>query len=417
LSGTRILQQMIIHKKLLFAFVFILLSTACYAQNNMITGRVIDGATDEPLQFVTIFITNTTLGTTTSEKGSFSISLPPGRHEIIVSMVGYGPIVYPLEILTSGKAPAPLLFKLTQTETALNSVSVKAKRDPSWYDNLEVFKTNFLGRSKVASQCKLTNPDNLIIVFDPANGTLKVESKELMVIENPVLGYKVSYLLVEFNYDLNQKYVSYLGYPRFEPMKGSKSRQKRWHKNRLKAYNGSAMHFVRTLRQKKLEEEGFNLRRLIRVPNPDRPTEEEFAEARRQLQTLGNSTTLTENHPLNRILAKTSLPKILERLDTTRVPYKEYVTEQGNEVRLSFDGYFQIVYTGEKEEAAYVAASSPFRTRQPTYQTSVISMKEEQVFLEKSGSISDPLALVFEDYWGWEKVGDMLPLDYEPGKE
>lgn len=409
---------MISYKKQLFVLLLFLLSIIGHAQNKVVTGRVVDETTNEPLEFVTIFITNTTLGTTTNEKGTFSISLPAGKHEIVVSMVGYGAIVHPLDIPdASDKALSPILFKLTQTETALNSVSVKAKRDPSWYDNLELFKTNFLGRSEVATQCKLTNPENLIIVFDPVNGTLKVESKDLMVIENPVLGYKVSYLLVEFNYDLNQKYVSYLGYPRFEPMKGSKAKQKRWEKNRLKAFNGSAMHFVRTLRQKKLEEEGYNLRRLIRVPNPDRPSEEEFAEVRRQLYALGNSTTLTENHPLNKILAKTSLPKILEKLDTTRVPYKEYVTEQGNEVGLSFNGYFQIVYTGEKEEAAYVAASSPFRKRQPTYQTSVISMKEEQVLLEKSGSISDPLALIFEDYWGWEKVGDMLPLDYEPGKE
>ncbi|MCE7044318.1 carboxypeptidase-like regulatory domain-containing protein [Dyadobacter sp. CY312] len=407
---------MIIHRKQLLTILLILLSFAGIAQNKLVTGRVADATTNEPLEFVTIFITNTTMGTTTDEKGSFSISLPPGRYEMVVSMVGYGPIVHPIEV-TPEKSPQAILFKLTQTETALNSVSVKAKRDPSWYDNLELFKTNFLGRSEVASQCKLTNPENLIIVFDPVNGTLKVESKDLMVIENPVLGYKVSYLLVEFNYDLNQKYVSYLGYPRFEPLKGSKAKQKRWEKNRLKAYNGSAMHFVRTLRQQKLEEEGYNLRRLIRIPNPDRPSEEEFAEARRQLYALGNSTTLTENHPLNKILAKTSLPKILEKLDTTRVSYSEYISERGDDVSLSFDGYFQIVYTGEKEEPAYVAASSPFRKRQPTYQTSVVSMKEKQVLLETSGSISDPLALVFEDYWGWEKVGDMLPLDYEPGKE
>jgi hypothetical protein len=409
---------MMLFKKQLFTFFLIVLSLAGQAQNKSVTGRVVDETTNEPLEFVTIFITNTTRGTTTNEQGSFSIPLPAGKHEIVVSMVGYGAIVHPLNIPdVSDKPLPPILFKLTPTETALNSVSVKAKRDPSWYDNLEVFKTSFLGQSEVASKCKLTNPENLIIVFDPINGTLKVESRDLMVIENPVLGYKLSYLLVEFNYDLNQKYVSYLGYPRFEPMKGSKSKQKRWEKNRLKAYNGSAMHFVRALRQKRLEENQFTLRRLIRIPNPDRPSEEEFAEARRQLHALGNSTPLHQDHPLNKILAKTSLPKILERLDTTRIPYKEYVSEQGNAVAMSFDGSFQIVYTGEKEEAAYVSASSPFRTRQPTYQTSVISMKEKEVILDKSGSISDPLALVFEDYWGWEKVGDMLPLDYEPEKQ
>lgn len=238
-----------------------------------------------------------------------------------------------------------------------------------------------------------------------------------MVIENTALGYKLSYLLVDFTYDFKEKYVSYLGYPRFEPMKGSKAKEKRWAKNRLKAYNGSVMHFNRVLREQQLEKNGFNLRRLIRLPNPNRPTEEQFEEARRQLDALGSNVILTEDHPLNKILAKSSLPKIIEKLDTTRVPYASYITEQGGEVSLSFDGYFQIVYTGEKEEVGYVASTNPFKQRQPTFQTSVISMKEKPIVLDKSGSTSNPLALIVEDYWSWEKVGDMLPLDYIPPQQ
>lgn len=396
----------------LFSTVFLVSASA---QNKIFTGRVVDAANNLPLEFVTIFVTNTTIGTTTDEKGSFSISLPMGRQEIVVSMVGYGPILYPLDVSATDKnSPIPVVFKLVQTETELGAISVKAKRDQSWYDNLEVFKSNFLGRSEVASQCKLVNPESLIIVFDPTQSTLSVESKDFMVIENAALGYKLSYLLVDFTYDFKEKYVSYLGYPRFELMKGNKAKEKRWAKNRLKAYNGSAMHFNRVLREQQLEENGFNLRRLIRIPNPNRPTEEQFEEARRQLHVLGGNAILTEDHPINRVLAKSSLPKILEKLDTAHVPYSEYISEQAGEVSLSFDGYFQIVYTGEKEEVGYVASTNPFKKRQPTFQTSVISMKEKPVVLDKSGSTSNPLALIVEDYWSWEKVGDMLPLDYIP---
>lgn len=113
-------------------------------------------------------------------------------------------------------------------------------------------------------------------------------------------------------------------------------------------------------------------------------------------------------------LHKTGLPKILEKLDTARVPYNTYISKLSDEVILSFDGYLQVVYAKEKEEPGYVLTLSAFQKRQPTYQTSVISMKGNPVKLEKSGTVSAPLALVFEGYWGWEKVGDMLPLDYEP---
>ena len=42
-----------------------------YAQKKELRGRVVDAETGKPLEFVTIFITNTTLGTLTDEKGKF----------------------------------------------------------------------------------------------------------------------------------------------------------------------------------------------------------------------------------------------------------------------------------------------------------------------------------------------------------
>jgi hypothetical protein len=29
------------------------------------------------------------------------------------------------------------------------------------------------------------------------------------------------------------------------------------------------------------------------------------------------------------------------------------------------------------------------------------------------GNITEPLDVFFEGYWGWEKIGDMLPMDYQ----
>jgi hypothetical protein len=58
-----------------------------------------------------------------------------------------------------------------------------------------------------------------------------------------------------------------------------------------------------------------------------------------------------------------------------------------------------------------------FKPRGPTYQTSVISLNTESVLLEEMGNIIEPLAMLFEGYWSWEKIGDMLPLDYQPGSQ
>ncbi|HEV7379535.1 MAG TPA: carboxypeptidase-like regulatory domain-containing protein [Dyadobacter sp.] len=399
---------------LLLSIFFTLIIESSSAQNQQMSGKAVDGVTNQPMELVNIFITNTTYGTTTDHAGKFTLSLPNGHYEVVVSMVGYEPIVYPV-ILSDTKQPPPLVFKLTPSQTELSSVSVKTKRDPSWYTNLELFKEGFIGKSEIASRCKLVNPETLIIVYDENTNTLKVSAKDLLIIENPELGFRIYYLLIEYVYDYNSKYLTYLGYPLFEQLTGSKSREKKWQKNRLKAYNGSVMHFVRTLRNEQLEEEGFNLRRLIRMPNPDRPTEEQLQEARKQLAIMGTNTPINDDHPIGKILAKASLPKVIEKLDTTRVPYSQYLLKGDSHMRqLSFEGFLQVVYTGEKEEPTYVAAESMFRKRQPTYQTSVISMKQEKVILDESGSLADPLALTFEGYWGWEKAGDMLPLDYQP---
>ncbi len=383
------------------------------AQKREFRGRVADEQTGKPLEFVTIFITNTTLGTLTDERGSFVIALNPGKYDVAVTMVGYGPVIYPLEISAENTRPlSPVLFKLVPTEKELDAVSVKAKRDESWYDNLEIFKDNFLGKSAVSKKCKLVNPETLIIVYDEKSNKLTVTAKDLLVIENPELGYKVSYLLIEFVYDFQEKYVTYLGYPKYEFLKGKKARENRWAKNRRTSFKGSAMHFARALRETRLEKEGFNLRRLIRKPNPNRPTEEQLEDARRQLRLRGSAVLLDADDPLSIILSKTGLPKIVEILDTTQVPYSDYLQINGEKVKMAFEGYFQVVYVGEKEELAYVTTS--FGTRKPTFQTSVIFLRDKEVFLEKSGSFSEPLGIVFEGYWGWEKVGDMLPLDYMP---
>ncbi|MDQ1088018.1 carboxypeptidase-like regulatory domain-containing protein [Siphonobacter sp. SORGH_AS_1065] len=389
--------------KYLFTLLFCCFIHSLGAQDQILKGRVLDEKTNEPVAFASVFINTTTTGTLTNEKGEFSLSVKAGNYEVIVSMVGYEPLVYALD--TRQKRAVSYLFKIQPKTYSLQTVGVKAKRDSSWYDNLKLFKEQFLGSSETAQQCRILNENQLVIVFDPQTAFLEVKSDEVLKIENRELGYRINYLLAEFKYDMRQGYVTYLGYPNFQLMEGNKSRQRRWAKNRQRAYKGSIMHFVRSLRNQQLEAEGFNLRRLIRMPNPNRPTEEELKAIRQKIREQGG---LRKDDPLEKILAKASLPKILEKLDTARVAYDEYLKKD----QLTFEGFFQVVYVGEKEEPAYVMSQSRHRNRQPTFQTSVFSLRTESVLLEENGSILPPLGVMFEGYWGWEKVGDLLPLDY-----
>ena len=374
-------------------------------------GRVVDENTNEPLAFVSVFINTTTSGTQTNTKGEFTLTVTAGKNDLVVSFVGYQPIIYQVD---TGK-PLPVhLFKLAPSNQLLNEVVVTAKRDSAWYQNLAVFKEAFLGKSRVASQCKLLNPEVLRISFDPETSVLEVTAHDMLQIENPLLGYRLKYLLTHFKYEMKESYVSYSGYPNYEPMKGNRLKEQRWAKNRQQAYNGSVMHFVRTLRKQQLEKEGFNLRKLIRYPNPDRPSEAEIEAVRAELRQYGHGFVLKQDDPRSIILSKAKLPKFLEQLDTARVAYTTYLyCTPDNEIKISFKDFFQVVYTGEKEELAYAQTAVLFKPRKPTFQTSVLYLNNDSVTLEELGNINQPLDCTFEGYWAWEKVGDMLPLDYK----
>jgi hypothetical protein len=395
-------------KKPMLLLILLFLTFTAQAQY-IVTGRVIDEVTSEPLEFVSVYVNTTTRGTATDEMGRFSLKMPPGKYELVVTYLGYEPIIFQVD---TEQLPPSILFKLRKKEISLQEVVVKGKRDQSWYDNLALFKEYFLGRSALAQQCKLLNPEVLTIIFDYQTGVLDVSADELLQIEHPALGYKIEYLLGDFKLYTREGYTYFLGYPRYSPLKGGRVKQNRWAKRRETAYNGSAMHFVRALRQEKIKEEGFNLRRLYRMPNPNRPTDDEIAEARKVVKRAGSIVNVHDS--IANILARASQPKLIERLDTNAVAYNEYLFFDDEGVKLAFKDFMQVVYTGEKEDEAYIRHSSSFNNRKPSYQTSVISVQRTKfVMLEENGTVTPPLNLLLEGYWGFEKLGDMLPLDYK----
>lgn len=72
-------------KKLLIALTLILVS---FISNGQISGRVID-SDSLPVPFVSIGLSNTTIGTTTDFDGNFTLDVPDGSHSISFSSVGF----------------------------------------------------------------------------------------------------------------------------------------------------------------------------------------------------------------------------------------------------------------------------------------------------------------------------------------
>lgn len=104
---------------LLFASLFLLINT--WAQKHTLSGYVKDAQNGETLIGVTVFIKNTTTGTTTNAYGFYSISLAPGDYLISTSYIGYQTV----DKLVNLSKDIELNIDLEEQAQALEEVVVK----------------------------------------------------------------------------------------------------------------------------------------------------------------------------------------------------------------------------------------------------------------------------------------------------
>ncbi len=349
-------------------------------------GRVVNDADNQPVPFCSVFLANTTKGTTADENGNFTlINLPDGHYDLVVSSVGFETVAATIQT----KQTASLLIKMKPNATQLAEVQVKANRDPEWLANLDQFTKLFIGTSKNAQDCKILNPTALW--FDDDRGTLQLTggAREPLKIENTALGYRIQYVLAQFQYDYGKQYVSYLGYPVFETMKPrSNAQEKRWLKAREEAFRGSSMHFMRSLHAGKTEPQGFVIQRIIERQDSSKKG-------------------LASQVKTERYLIKDPLPgSFLVDSDSSSAEL----------TRVQFDNLVQVTYTLEKESVEYRREHSFMNsaTFASSPQTSIVRLVQPCILVEPNGNYYNPLGIVFEGYWGWEKMADMLPFTYEP---
>ena len=306
----------------------------------------------------------------------------------------------------------------------LNEIVLKKTNyNNEWQYNLTQFKNYFLGRTNLSKECEILNPKTLHFEFDKKTGTLTAEAREPLKLKHKGLGYLITFDLVQFF--LDRKKGNYLGYTKFENLKGGRRKLRRWKKNRLKAFNGSKMHFVRSLVNGNTKEEGFNMNQFRRELNPERPTEKQIEHAR-QIVKLSRKSNLNFSkkiaHPTTEldsaivVLRKASIPKYKDYLYKQNVLFSDVVKTKSNKKVLSFKDFLSVIYTKEGEEKNYIMG--PFgKKREPlNVQTSSITMLSAIAILEKSGEIINPLDLYNEGYWAYEQFADALPLDYQPIK-
>lgn len=80
-------------------FMTLLAATISFAQKGTVSGTITDkDMNNEPLPFANVMIKGTSIGTTTSEKGTYSLQVEPGNYTLVISFLGYQTVEVPISI-------------------------------------------------------------------------------------------------------------------------------------------------------------------------------------------------------------------------------------------------------------------------------------------------------------------------------
>ncbi len=110
--------------KILLGLTFITAFFPVSAQKFTLSGHVKDAGNGEMLIGVNVYVKNTAIGVISNAYGFYSLSLSPGKHNIILSFIGYKGI----DTLIDVQSNVTLNFELAEAARQLKEVEVKAKR-------------------------------------------------------------------------------------------------------------------------------------------------------------------------------------------------------------------------------------------------------------------------------------------------
>lgn len=396
--------------KYALALIGLFFSIHTYSQRNTLSGIITDSETKEPVAFANVFFANTRIGVSSDAEGKFSLSgFPSGKYDLTVTFVGYNTYQQSLEFNNS---EFKLTISLTENQIRLSEIVVK-EDTTGWARNFETFKKHFLGETKNSNQCKILNPRDIHLFFDIKTNSLVAHARVPIQIENKALGFKLDYYLHTFEINFKSGMLVFLGVPLFRNLEtDKKSVQKKWDKERLRAYNGSITHFIRALRSDSLIQNGFEVRKFYKVQNPDRPPQKvlnaKIREWRLKQQEVG-VIRIDKKDSLGYYLNLQKKPELIDSVSKVVLSGAELLNSEHEVV---YKGMLKIDFRKEKEEAQYPQTVGRTVIK---WQTSIMHTLAPKLKLYKNGYYEDVRDVFVESYWAWsEKMSDMLPYDYQP---
>lgn len=246
-------------KTLLSILAFIVFFSSLTAQTQ-ISGQVLNKTDSLPVIGASVYFDGTSIGVSSGDDGSFIITADNHTNSaLVIQAMGFKPYFIPFSTATKEVG----IIYLEESQESLGEVHLET--DPwSRQKKLDIFRREFLGNDLAALQCRIKNEDVLNLRYIPSTQTLVAFSDVPLKIVNRFLGYELTYNLTDFKAEFSNSsglrlttMVYYEGYSFFKELK--KRPSGRFVKNREKTFNGSSLHFMRSLASQKLVENNFRI--------------------------------------------------------------------------------------------------------------------------------------------------------------
>ncbi len=351
-----------------------------------LNGKIIVAGTNDPIPYASIFLSNTSVGTVSKENGQFTIAnFPNGRYDLVVTILGYE--TYTVEI-NSINLPENLVIALQPKPKELEEVIVANYDKNGWEKWGDFFMEMLIGKTPNSWDCKLLNKDVVKFQYSKKENILRAYASEPLQIRNDALGYDLIYELKGFEHDYKTRIFYYQGYPLFTERTPKNARQlTRWLTKRAETYEGSLMHFMRSLYKNTLVQDGFELRKIKKQKTEDKRFK------------------INGVYPTKEIDILIDIP-----LNGDSIAFAIDSVTAG----LQFTDYLQVVYKHKEMPSMYVRDHRNVTIGQPVTARLLMPDPKKVVSVLANGSYFFGKDILTVEYWAWsEKLSNLLPLDYK----
>lgn len=381
----------------------------CFSFMTFSFGQILKGTVtneaSQRLSGVNIYLDGTKIATTSAQDGSFQLQV---SEQIKANLVFQKDNYETFSVKASDYFDKNLKVVLSKV-TDIEEVLIIPYTDEAYRNYINYFLDKFIGYSR--DEVKIKNQRTLKFSYDKKNKFLKVKAPQTLIIENKNLGYTIQYNLINFESDFKSKTLSYLGTSFFKEMKPKKT----YIQNRINAYKGSLMHFLRSTYQQDLEKEGFIVNQARRIKNPQYPSEEE-------IQKLEDYFSIVKSQKIINVSLAPDLEEIAKRKNQntpfllailkTKLDESDFTKRENEKVFLKFDDLLQVNY---KKHYYELQKGKILQSEGYSTQSSIVHPEAQEFEVFPEGFTSDPDQLVLEESFSQQNTSTMLPLDYQLG--